>query len=464
LLNPGRKENLMSIRALLWIGRARGFAGDLIADAPSLDVTWERNVELALTHSFDGLDAVVLDIDDEPSGRRDLARLLREWPGFPVIVRVAADLGTEVRDWLEAGAIAVLPNEFRAKDGPPSRQLSGCIEQALRTHAGQRVAKRRPESGASPFPAIIGRSPEMRRVFSLIERAARSLATVLVCGETGTGKELIARAVHDGGARREHAFVAFNCAAFPDTLLESELYGHSKGAFTGATQEKIGLVESADRGSLFLDEISETSGPFQAKLLRVLQEREVRAIGSNEARRVDVRVIAASNRDLLDEVRQGRFREDLYYRLSVFPILVPPLRERPSDIVPLAEYFLSLHGRRENKARIGLSEGAADRLTSSPWPGNVRQLENEIQRVIAIAEAGDRIEADDISLCQAAPLPDEAALPEPGETLRESMQRLEALMLRRALEAHRGRRAATARSLGITREGLYKKMKRLGIE
>jgi len=358
----------------------------------------------------------------------------------------------------------VLPTEFRAKDGPPSRQLSGSIEQAVRTHAGRPVATRRNRPDASPFPAIIGESPEMRRVFSLIERAACSRATVLVCGETGTGKELVARAVHDGGPRREHAFVAFNCAAFPDTLLESELYGHTKGAFTGATREKIGLVESADRGTLFLDEISETSGPFQAKLLRVLQEREVRAIGSTEARSIDVRVIAASNRDLLDEVKQGRFREDLYYRLSVFPILVPPLRERPSDIVPLAEYFLSLHGRRESKARVGLSEEAANRLSSHHWPGNVRELENEIQRVIALAEPGDQLREENFSLGPPPPLPDEAAVPQGGETLRESMQRLEALMLRRALKAHRGRRAATARSLGITREGLYKKLKRLGVE
>jgi Nif-specific regulatory protein len=301
-------------------------------------------------------------------------------------------------------------------------------------------------------------------VFALIERAGRSQATVLVSGETGTGKELIARAVHDRSARRERTFVAFNCAAFPETLLESELYGHAKGAFTGADREKRGLVETADRGTLFLDEISETSGPFQAKLLRVLQEREVRAVGSTRARRVDVRVISASNRDLLTEVRRGRFREDLYYRLAVFPIRVPPLRERPSDVVPLAEFFLALHGRRERKARVVLSEEAAHQLASHRWPGNVRELENEIQRALALAEPGDRLEPADFSLCLSAPLPSEAATIEPGESLRESMQRLEALLLRRALTVHRGRRTATARSLGITREGLYKKLKRHGID
>ncbi|MBW2399510.1 MAG: sigma 54-interacting transcriptional regulator [Deltaproteobacteria bacterium] len=423
----------MPIRALLWIGRARDFAGDLIADAPSLDVTWERNVELALTHSFDALDAVVLDVDDEPSGRRDLERLSCEWPGCPVIVRVPKEAGTEPGDWLEAGAVAVLPSELRAVAGAPSRQLRDCIEQVVLARSGRPAPKHRKGRGASPFPAIIGESPEMRRVFALIERAGRSRATVLVSGETGTGKELIARAIHDCSARREQAFVGFNCAAFPESLLESELYGHAKGAFTGANREKPGLVETADRGTLFLDEISETSGPFQAKLLRVLQEREVRAVGSTKSRQVDVRVIAASNRDLLTEVQQGRFREDLYYRLAVFPIHVPALRERPSDVGPLAEFFLALHGRREHKARVVLSEDAVQQLATYGWPGNVRELENEIQR-------------------------------EPGESLRESMQRLEALMLRRALKVHRGRRAATARSLGITREGLYKKLKRLNIE
>jgi transcriptional regulator with PAS, ATPase and Fis domain len=454
----------MSIRALLWIGRARRFAGDLIADAPSLDVTWERNIELALVHSFDALDAVVLDVDDEPSGRRDLERLICEWPDCPVIVRVPKEAGTEAGDWLEAGAVAVLPSELRAEDGSASRQLRDCIEQAVLARSGRTASKRRADADASPFPAIVGESPEMRRVFALIEHAGRSRATVLVTGETGTGKELIARAVHDGSARREHAFVAFNCAAFPESLLESELYGHAKGAFTGADREKRGLIETADRGTLFLDEISETSGPFQAKLLRVLQEREVRAVGSTQSRRVDVRVIAASNRDLLTEVQRGRFREDLYYRLAVFPIHVPPLRERPGDVAPLAEFFLALHGRREHKARVVLSEEAAQQLASYSWPGNVRELENEIQRALALAEPGDRLEPKDFSLSHSAPLPNEAAKIEDGESLRESMQRLEALMLRRALKAHRGRRAATARSLGITREGLYKKLKRFGIE
>ena len=454
----------MPIRSLLWIGRARRFAGDLIADAPSLDVTWERNLDLALAHSLDAFDAVVLDAEDAARGLRDLARLRTERNGCPVIVQIDDAPADDPDPWLAAGAHAVLPRDVRADDGPASRRLVDCVENVVLACARGPAAKRRAEQRASPSPAIVGESPEMRRVFALIDRAGRSHATVLVTGETGTGKELIARAVHDASARHERAFVAFNCAAFPETLLESELYGHTKGAFTGADREKRGLFEAADRGTLFLDEISETSGPFQAKLLRVIQEREVRAVGSTRARRVDVRVIAASNRDLLADVRRGRFREDLYYRLAVFPLRVPPLRERPSDIVALAEFFLALHGRRERKARVSLSDEAAHHLASHHWPGNVRELENEIQRALVLAEPGDRLEPADFSLRLSQPLPTEAAGAEPGETLRESMQRLEALVLRRALKAHGGRRAATARSLGITREGLYKKMKRLGIE
>jgi Nif-specific regulatory protein len=454
----------MPIRALLWIGRARSFASDLIADAPSLDVTWERSLELAFAHSFDGLDAVVLDADDAIVARNDLARLQRERPDCPVIVRLPDEEIGEPDSWSAAGATATLSRDPRKHDGPASAALVDCVERVALGRSSRTARKRRTGEAESPSPAIVGESLEMRRVFALIERAGSSHATVLVTGETGTGKELIARAVHDASARSAHDFVALNCAAFPETLLESELYGHKKGAFTGADRDKRGLFEAADRGSLFLDEISETSAPFQAKLLRVLQEREVRAVGSTRSRRVDVRVVAASNRDLLAEVRHGRFREDLYYRLAVFPIRVPPLRERPSDVAPLAEYFLAEHGRRERKARVRLSEEAAHHLATHRWPGNVRELENEIQRALALAEPGDRLEPADFSLRVAVPLPSEAASTLPGESLRESMQRLESLLLRRALKVHRGRRAATARSLGITREGLYKKLKRFGIE
>jgi transcriptional regulator with PAS, ATPase and Fis domain len=304
----------------------------------------------------------------------------------------------------------------------------------------------------------------MRELYALVECAAASQATVLLTGETGTGKELVARAIHDGSRRRERSFVAVNCAAFPDTLLESELFGHEKGAFTGADRAQPGLFVAADRGTLFLDEVSETSVPFQAKLLRALQEREVRAVGSARARSVDARVIAASNRDLWEEVGRGRLREDLFYRLAVFPIHVPPLRERPGDVTAIAEFLLERHGRRERKRGVKLSRDAAYLLEAYRWPGNVRELENEIQRALALAAPGEALTPAHFSRRLFELKESADAATRPGETLREALQRTEALLIRRALDDHDGRRAATARSLGITREGLYKKMKRFRIE
>jgi transcriptional regulator with PAS, ATPase and Fis domain len=257
--------------------------------------------------------------------------------------------------------------------------------------------------------------------------------------------------------------VAVNCAAFPEALLESELFGHKRGSFTGADRDKAGLFEVANRGSLFLDEIGETSGPFQAKLLRVLQEREVRPIGSSQTRRVDVRVIAATNRNLLHETGSSRFRLDLYYRLAVFPIHVPPLRERPVDILPLAEHFLSLHAALDGQPESTLSSETSRLLQSYGWPGNVRELENEVQRALAVSEPGRPLAPAQFSERLSGILEPVEAVVQPGETLRETLGRIEAWLIRRALEANQGRRAITARRLGVTREGLYKKMKRHGI-
>jgi Nif-specific regulatory protein len=258
--------------------------------------------------------------------------------------------------------------------------------------------------------------------------------------------------------------VAVNCAAFPDGLLESELFGHVRGAFTGADRDKPGLFLEASGGSLFLDEIGETAPPLQATLLRVLQEREVRPLGSARSRPVDVRVIAATNRDLRDEAARGAFREDLYYRLAVFPITVPPLRARRDDVLPLAEHFLVRHGERDGKPGCRLSHAAAQLLIAHDWPGNVRELDNEMQRALALAPKGGLVTPKHLSPQVAG-----IALPvqresRPGDTLRANLDRVEAWLIRRALEQQGGRRAATARKLGITREGLYKKMKRLGIE
>jgi transcriptional regulator with PAS, ATPase and Fis domain len=446
-----------SIRSVLWIGRGRRFAGDLVADAATLDVVWEADVDGAIELPFDGLDAVVLDADGPDEALRDLARLRRKRPLPPLLVQIDAGEAQRVPALRARGAADVLLRTAAPAGPETSDELATRIERAIAADGGE-------ARGRSPSPSIVGDSAEMREVYALVECAGHSQATVLVTGETGTGKELVARAIHDGSPRRDRAFVALNCAAFPETLLESELFGHEKGAFTGADREKKGLIQAADGGTLFLDEVSEPSGPLQAKLLRALQEREVRAVGSARARGVDVRVIAASNRDLWSDVRQGRFREDLFYRLAVFPIHVPSLRERPGDVASLAEFFLALHGRRERKADVKLSRDAAHLLEAYRWPGNVRELENEIQRALAFAAPGDTLVPAHFSRRVFEPTESAVAEARSGETLREALQRIEALLIRRALDAHGGRRAATARSLGITREGLYKKMQRFGIE
>ena len=450
-----------TLRTILWIGPGRRFAGDLVADAPTLDVVWENDVTGALRLSFAALDAIVVDSDGEVAAQRALQHLSQASSPPPLLFRIDgldADAAARLR---AAGAADVFPRSPAGGEPQTSADLAQRIEAAIARPGGE--ARRR--TAAPLSPAIVGNAPAIREVFALVARAARSRATVLLTGETGTGKELIARAIHDAGTRRAGPFVAMNCAAFPETLLESELFGHKKGAFTGADRDKPGLIESAERGTLFLDEVTETSGPFQAKLLRVLQEREVRALGGARPRRIDVRVVAASNRDPWADVRGEKFREDLYYRLAVFPIHVPPLRDRSGDVAALARHFLALHGRREGVPGVTLSEDAVQLLDAYRWPGNVRELENEIQRALALASAGEALGAGHFSkrLVEARePIP--SGEPLTGDSLRAALQRYEARLIRHALAQHSGRRAATARTLGITREGLYKKMKRFGIE
>jgi transcriptional regulator with PAS, ATPase and Fis domain len=372
-----------------------------------------------------------------------------------VLVRVdhGAEDGAELT---RAGAAEVL---LRALGDESSTELLARLE---------RLARPEPlRTPRTPTPSaqreIVGESPGMRRVLSLAERASRSRATVLLSGETGTGKELVARAIHRDGPRAAQPFVAVNCAAFPDTLLESELFGHVRGAFTGADREKHGLFEAAHGGTLFLDEIGETSGPFQAKLLRVLQEREVRPVGGSRSRGVDVRVVAATNRDLWCEGSVGSFRPDLYFRLAVFPLHIPPLRERVGDVHRLARHFLEIHGRIEGKPGVRLTPEAERLLEAHAWPGNVRELDNEIQRALALAEPGETLGPEHFTDRLRAILPPIEANLRPGDTLRETLDRVEAWLIREALAAHGGRRTQTARRLGVTREGLYKKMQRLNI-
>jgi transcriptional regulator with PAS, ATPase and Fis domain len=283
---------------------------------------------------------------------------------------------------------------------------------------------------------------------------------VLIEGETGTGKELFARAIHYHGARARRPFLAQNCAALPESLVESELFGHARGAFTGAERAQRGLFEAADGGTLFLDEVGEASPAIQAKLLRVLQDGEVRPVGSDAARRVDVRVIAATNCDLAQAVRAGRFRRDLYYRLRVFPIRLPPLRERRQDVRLLALQLLRRFAAEAEKRIPGFEPSALRLLERYPWPGNVRELENEIQRVVLCAEPGERITPDLLASWIAEGAPPAAA--DGARPLKEIVREVEAATIRARLREHGYHRAATARSLGITRESLWAKLRQLG--
>jgi Nif-specific regulatory protein len=329
----------------------------------------------------------------------------------------------------------------------------------LRAEVGalRRERARREQPGG-----MIGTGPLMREVFRLVESAAVSPIAVLIEGETGTGKELVARAIHDMGPRASGPFVAVNCAALPETLLESELFGHRRGAFTGATQDQRGFFEVASGGTIFLDEVGEMPAAMQAKLLRVLQSGELTPIGERHPRRIDVRVVSATNRDLLAEVRERRFRDDLYYRLSVFPIHLPPLRERREDIPLLAERLLAeAAARHGGKAMAGFQPAAMEALGAFDWPGNVRELQNEVERAVALAPAGDRIGPEHLSQkVRSARGP--TAAPTPTRTtsdLRAARTAFEIAFIRKVLRDHDDNVSAAARSLGISRVALQKKMK-----
>ncbi|MGE0787078.1 MAG: sigma 54-interacting transcriptional regulator [Sandaracinaceae bacterium] len=309
------------------------------------------------------------------------------------------------------------------------------------------------------FDGIIGESNVMKALFEQLRKVVNTRVTVLVEGETGTGKELIASAVHYWSERRERLFVAQNCAALPENLLESELFGHKKGSFTGAHEDKKGLFELADGGTLFLDEVGEMPLNLQAKLLRVLQEGEIRPIGSNTTRRVDVRIVAATNRDLEEEVRVGAFREDLFYRLKVFPLRVPPLRERREDIPLLAGHFLKRYAQEFGRTVNGFSQQAMELMSAYKWPGNVRELENEVQRLVIQLDNDGFVEPDHLSprIRQVENILDKVH-PKKG-SLKSMMSQVEKWILIEALRENDNNKSQTARTLGITREGLHKKLK-----
>jgi len=306
---------------------------------------------------------------------------------------------------------------------------------------------------------LVGTSDAMRSVYEMVDQVAPSDATVLITGESGTGKELVAAEIHRASRRSDGPLVKVNCAALPESIIESELFGHEKGAFTGAVNQRKGRFELAHGGSIFLDEIGELSPQVQVKLLRVLQEREIERIGGSSTVKVDVRVIAATNRNLEDELRAGRFREDLYYRLNVFPIRVPPLRERKSDIVLLADHFAEKYAERNGKLIRRISSPALDLLTSYHWPGNVRELENCIERAVILSM--DKV----IHSYHLPPSLQSAQSTntEPTTTLDAALSRLEKELIIEALKIADGNMAAAARRLGITERQMGLRVHHYGI-
>lgn len=359
-----------------------------------------------------------------------------------------------------------------------------CLDASLRTLRDsirdlerQLRSRRRqlgPEADTLDCGGIVARSPAMRRVLELARRMAGVDSTVLVMGDSGVGKERVARFIHARSGRTAGPFVAINCGALPDTLLESELFGHARGAFTGARRDRPGLFEAAHGGTLLLDEVGEVPPALQVRLLRVLQEREVRRLGENHDRPVDVRVVAATHRDLAAEVEAGRFREDLYYRLGVLTLEIPPLRERPDDILPLARIKLLETAARTGRVLQGLAPAVARRLFEAPWPGNVRQLHNVIERAVVLAES-DTIELSDLPELTG---PGESSCPEPEPALAgdppsasddlgsledETLDAVERAHILRVLRASEGNRTEAAQRLGIGTATLFRKLKRYGM-
>lgn len=411
----------------------------------------------AATRPFD---LVISDIKmAQMDGMQFLDTLKREMPELPVILITGNGSIDTAIEAMRRGAFHYLVKPFKLSE------VSLSIERALEKRALsldlQRLQKELKQEWS--LQDIIGKSPGMRCVFDLVQRVAPSTANILIQGESGTGKEVIARAIHSLGPRAAKPFIAINCTAIPETLLESELFGHAKGSFTGAACAKKGLIEEASEGTLFLDEIGDMSPALQAKLLRVLQEKKIRPVGSNTYTDVDVRIIAATHKDLKMGIAQNTFREDLYYRLSVIPIQIPPLRERPEDIPLLAEHFLNKCAAANTgggQARVrGFTKEALSKLMRFRWQGNVRELENIIERAVVLAR-GPVIEGSDL------PDPD---VGNADQTFKSStsdfptLTQLEERYIRLVLQKTAGRKDRAAQILGINRRTLYRKEREYGL-
>ena len=409
------------------------------------------------------VDVVVSDVRmPGMSGLELLAEMGRAWPGVPVILLTAHGTVPLAVEAMKAGAA-----DFALKPFDREEILFSIRKALLRAQREEDAPV--PVKEASGF---VGRSAGLTEVQALLKRAAAGTATVLLRGESGTGKELAAKALHDASPRRAGPFVKLHCAALPDTLLESELFGYEKGAFTGAATRKPGRVELAQGGTLFLDEIGDITPQVQVKLLRLLQEREFERLGGTQTLKVDVRFVAATHRNLEDMVQKGEFREDLFYRLNVVPVWLPPLRARPDDIEALALHFLDVHSRANARQPLTLTPEALAVLQVQPWPGNVRQLQNFIERLVVLSD-GPELSGEDVSReltrqpgIVPTPAPSAPAAPLTGSearTLESQRKDTERQALVDALKRAGDNRTLAARLLGISRRTLYNKLEEYGL-
>ncbi len=434
------------------------------------DVTVASDGEQGLAEfEKNGADIVVTDLVMPKLGGMELLRALNNGhPDVPVIIITAHGTVDSAVEAIKAGAFDYITKPF------DQSELQAVIAKAAKSHA---IALKSVKADGKARAAIIGASEQIAEVFKIIDKVADTPSTVLITGESGTGKELIATALHDGSSRRKGPLIKINCAAIPKDLMESELFGYERGAFTGAMTSKPGRFELADGGTLFLDEIAEIPVEMQVKLLRALQESEFERVGGIKTTRVDVRLIAATNRDLAEEIEAGRFRKDLYYRLNVVPIVLPSLRDRKSDIAMLAQHFIEKYNRKLNRKIEGLADEALVSLQAYSWPGNIRELENLMERLALFAD-GPLLTRKDLPEAMrqplVAPVPAGAPAaegsppPAPAETSLKDIVRMKAAelekdLITKALEETVGNVTRAAKLLQISRKSLQTKMKEFGL-
>jgi len=395
-------------------------------------------------------DLILSDIKMPDGNGLDLLRKVKaESPKTPVIMITAHTSTSDAIEAMKAGAVDYIAKPFNVEE------LAMLVDRALgeKQLHDENVYLKQELAARYTFANIIGKGSRMQEIFRTIERIGKVSSTVLLTGESGTGKELIARAIHYTSIRKERKFVSINCGALPETLLESELFGHERGAFTGAVKEKRGLFTEADNGTLFLDEISETTPTMQVKLLRAIQEKVIRKVGGNEETSVDVRIIAATNKDLTELVTEGKFREDLFYRINVIPIVLPPLRSRLEDIAPLTSHFIQKICKDQKIPEKKISTEAMRLLEAYAWPGNVRELENTLERTVAL-EAGPVITAsslpESIAMGVKTRVPDFESLPVEGINLEAYLEAVGKRLMREALDRCEGVQTKAAELLRMS--------------